>query len=427
MPKRHRAPSTTATAVEPVVAPTAGMGMGNQAMIAQMQAANRVPLPHEVPDSLLLSVMEAPKTPEKAERSEVPYSDLPAALRSVADDSFGDPSRWYHGLSKTERADTVDVYNRLVGAGLWGHVKSLRGVKKGEADAFGMGVQGKTPSIELEVYDEVAFRKAVAASGRFGKDGPIMGLAHRGQSSYREASSEDGTSNEDGMHISVGPGTNIDAHIDRISPVGEPDAKGRSRPIGGRMLGHGTRELVPDIVRGVFGIPGFTPLQTSGEVAANDPSAPNLADAYDTPLMGALRFELPARSKAPKQLPSAPRTTRGTALDPGASTGVDAAVAGMSGNLVPPGAKDAGSYADTTTAAHEMARRMVKATAAGDGLISFNPGALYGTLNAADRQRMLDATRDIARAVRASLGDRADGILGVRVTVGDRTEVIPLD
>lgn len=436
-----------------------GSVFGIPASLLPGQATSRVPLPREIPDEVLERATakgkgkgEPKEAPQPAERSEVPYSDLPAAFRRVADGSFKDSSRWYHGLSALERSDTIDVYNRLVAAGLWGEVVKIRRVVPGEANVnlgfITLGVSGNTVSVELEVEDSRRFSRAVMDSGAFGKDGPIMGAAHAGQDSFRESSSDDGFSNEGGAHVAVGNHGEADVHIDRISPVGRPDAHGNSQAIGPRMLGHGTLELIPGILRGLTGIPGLTPLQNNGGAERNDPTDRPYEDPISGPffapgewsllgivpkLLGTLgartqlRYEWPAKPGRPQQLEKGPVNSTGTPISAGETQAIDAAVSGLAGKLIPPYASETGEYNDTSVTAQEFARRMVDAQAAGKLAISFDHGPAYKDLTDPSRVSLEQATRDIAIAVRAALGEKAASILYVSVSfAGGRKTLIEL-
>ena len=485
--KQHRTATSDSDHSDTAPAPAAATSLGNQALLALMASEEappagvlqslgalglipagliptgngppaRIPLPHEIPDEVLEraapgpgAAPDAPK-PERAERAEVPFGDLPAAFRGVAGASFDDPSRWYHGLLPVERADTIDIYNRLVAAGLWGQVTRLRAVAAPEADLdlgiVRLGVRGRTVSVAFEVADGPAFSAAIARSGRFGKDGPVMGAAHAGQDSFRQASSEDGTAAEDGMHVSVGPGNRADAHVDRISPVGRPDAQGQGRPVSPRMLGHGVEELIPDLVRGVFGVPGVTPLQTDGSVRRADPTdtpyeapthGPFIAPPIGIPLIGdalrglwtagartSLRFEFPAGPQRITPLPAGSKNTTGAPMEGSEVARIDGAVRGLRGTLAPPG-RDEGDYNDTAVVARELARRMVAAAASGDRFVDFDHGPMYAELSAAERCAIGTATREIAAAVRSQLGDRGASVLRIRVGFGGgRAEIFEL-
>ena len=48
-------------------------------------------------------------------------------------------------------------------------------------------------------------------------DGSVLGSMHKGQRSLREWS-DDMTS----LHVSVGPGNNFDAHVDKVTPTNKP-------------------------------------------------------------------------------------------------------------------------------------------------------------------------------------------------------------
>jgi hypothetical protein len=164
------------------------------------------------------------------------YEKLPKDLKSKMS-----PEVWK--TIKGQRAKLFTIYMRLREYGAWDAVSAVTGIKEQ------LPPHGKLGAVEFGIYGTggVAFEEkklgGVAAilvnTGHFGQDNKIMALWHTGQKSYREWRKEqitpagvlDESIHEWGqkvppppssMHISMGPGTLFDAHIDRISPVNKP-------------------------------------------------------------------------------------------------------------------------------------------------------------------------------------------------------------
>jgi len=95
-------------------------------------------------------------------------------------------------------------------------------------------------------------------------DTDVGGMLHRGSTSVREISTGDS------LHLSLGTGNSVSAHIDAISPVDGREAGGRCRYEATRASAHIGREVVPLAIPGLqifpeprptFGLPerGLTP------------------------------------------------------------------------------------------------------------------------------------------------------------------------
>jgi hypothetical protein len=158
------------------------------------------------------------------------YQNLPEALRKVMPESV------WQDLSKGERVHLAAIYNRMQTYGLWDHVSKVVGVKeRPEADAHvpGVGdfaVEGSSGAFLFETAAPDALYEGIFAAG-FGTDTGIEGSSHAGQTSTRESTSGQHTAEvaaPDGLHISLGPGNQFDAHVDRISPT-NPAQGGRTQ------------------------------------------------------------------------------------------------------------------------------------------------------------------------------------------------------
>jgi hypothetical protein len=194
--------------------------------------------------------------PERAERSDVTsWNSLPRALKEVLERSWGEAGAFsrYRAQSDEARSFLIGWYNRMVGYGLWGHVRTVKMVEPGEKPAklgpIQLHVQGLSASVVFEVYDGRALRDDMLRSEKFGKDVGAQGLLHLGQTSMREWT----TTTTDGLHLSIGGGTEADAHIDKKSPTNKPHA-GESQMDWVRGWEHHWQEVWPEFIRKA---PGF--------------------------------------------------------------------------------------------------------------------------------------------------------------------------
>lgn len=190
------------------------------------------------------------KDAEHATRSDATsYESQPEALREIIERSQKEAAAsWFSRLSDEARSNLVYTYNRMVAYGIWGHVRVIRSVEAGEKPVnlgpLQLHVAGKSQSIAFEVYDGKAIRDTMLNSGHFGKDvGPAKAL-HPGQTSMREWSTE----TADGLHLSIGLGTEADAHIDKRSPTNRPEAQTGQMDLV-RSLEHHWQEVWPEFLR----------------------------------------------------------------------------------------------------------------------------------------------------------------------------------
>jgi len=189
--------------------------------------------------------------PERATRSDATsYESQPDALREVLERSFGESAgMWFSRLSDADRSNLTYTYNRMVEHGLWEHVRVIRRVEAAEKPAtlgpVTLHVAGKSASVLFEVYDGKALRDTMLADGeRFGTDSGPMGALHPGQTSMREFSRK----TTDGLHLSIGMGTDADAHIDKKSPTTRPKAQTTQADLV-RSLEHHWQEVWPEFLR----------------------------------------------------------------------------------------------------------------------------------------------------------------------------------
>lgn len=192
--------------------------------------------------------------PEYATRSDATsYESQPEALREIIERSQGElASSWFSRLSDEARSNLVHMYNRMLVYGVWGHVRVIKSVEAGERPVnlglLKLHVAGKSQSVVFEIYDGKALREALIHSGHFGKDTGPFGVFHSGQTSMREWRME----TVDGLHLSIGMGTEADAHIDKRSPTNRPKgAIGQFDFV--RSVEHHWQELWPEFGRNIPG------------------------------------------------------------------------------------------------------------------------------------------------------------------------------
>ena len=178
------------------------------------------------------------------------YESQPDALREVLERSFGESAgMWFSRLSDADRSNLTYTYNRMVDHGLWEHVRVIKRVEAAEKPAtlgpVTLYVAGKSASVLFEVYDGKALRDSMLADGeRFGVDSGPMGALHPGQDSMREFSRK----TTDGLHLSIGMGTDADAHIDKKSPTTRPKGQTTQADLV-RSLEHHWQEVWPEFLR----------------------------------------------------------------------------------------------------------------------------------------------------------------------------------
>ena len=179
------------------------------------------------------------------------WAALPDALREVLARSWGENAegQWSVGTSDRHRAYITRIYNRMLDYDLWEHVRYVRKVQEGEKPVDLGFTQlrvagGTSDSLLFEVYDGQALRDKMLDGRTFSKDGTFTGLAHRGQDSLREYT----VKTRDGIHISIGDSTKVDAHIDERSPTNPPQGIWTDVDIV-KGLEHHWLELWPEYIR----------------------------------------------------------------------------------------------------------------------------------------------------------------------------------
>ena len=172
------------------------------------------------------------------------FDKQPPDLQRVLAASFMGPATWLQ-LDSERRFALTSIFNRMCSYGVWCHVSTVLKIDPGEAkvaDIF--TVPGSTPSVHFMSPTGNMLLGALMATGRFCQATGAGASQHPGQSTLREIS------RSDSLHISIGPGDQFDAHIDRYSPVIEhPGSSFCPNDPSPAALGHISRELVPAIVR----------------------------------------------------------------------------------------------------------------------------------------------------------------------------------
>lgn len=171
------------------------------------------------------------------------HSQLPSDLKSKISQKV------WQALPEGQRSTLIASYQQFKRAGVWDEVTRVTGEKeKREAPTKLPGgleadVAGNSGAIQYQIKDPKKFvEKLTLANPEFGVDGGLMGAMHSGQISIREAGPP--TS----LHVSVGPGNKMDAHIDRENPVNHPK-NGQTQMNVLRGVRHWAREVLPEMIR----------------------------------------------------------------------------------------------------------------------------------------------------------------------------------
>jgi hypothetical protein len=183
------------------------------------------------------------------------FDKQPAELQRVLTKSSKDPAGCLGKLHPESCLALASIFNRMCRYRLWSHVDVVVKIVPGEAPLRAAGhtiaVPRSTPSVYFLSPSGKALCQALMATGRFCIGRGIGASQHPHQTTLREISGSDS------LHISIGPGNQFDAHIDRYSPVPEhPGSSFCSNRPSPSALRHIGRELVPEIVRKKTGIPG---------------------------------------------------------------------------------------------------------------------------------------------------------------------------
>ncbi len=181
--------------------------------------------------------------------SKVGYDRLPSDLKNTMAETV------WRDLEPKQRDTLISTYSRLKSWGVWDEVKQVKGELNPTEPQVHVGgvtfdVPGNTGGVIFEAKDGKRFTNRLLQTGHFGVDKGIVGSLHQGQASTREWTDDPGS-----LHVSVGPGNQFDAHLDKVSAVGRP-SRGETQitPEGG--FDHQRRELWPEMIRDAIGLPG---------------------------------------------------------------------------------------------------------------------------------------------------------------------------
>jgi HAD superfamily hydrolase (TIGR01490 family) len=118
--------------------------------------------------------------------------------------------------------------------------------------------------------DPVALLRELEESGRFRRDTRLGAIFHRGQVSLREVSPTHS------LHITVGKGNKVTAHVDRYSPLAVNQPEQLARYALHRVAAHNAAGIVGELARL---IPGRARARRRGCATAKPPGAPDAGTA----------------------------------------------------------------------------------------------------------------------------------------------------
>jgi outer membrane protein OmpA-like peptidoglycan-associated protein len=379
------------------------------------------------------------------------FDKQPPDLRLVLIKSRGtkdDAAEWFEQLDSESRMAVTQIFSRLCQFGVWCHTRYIVRIAPAEAPVLLadriFNVPGRTASVYFMSPSGNALIQALMATGRFCMAQGAGASQHRGQTTLREISGSDS------LHISIGPGDQFDAHIDKYSPVPEhPGGSFCSNDPTPAAVGHIGRELVPEKVREglqVLGlhIPGPPGVQVFPDLPVGVPAPPGAVGSEPVPEVIRLTLRGPVKDR--KQTSNAEalpagierlladeipkRFPRNALVPPGAERTLAAAT--RAADQAGPGEEAALLAARETAREHlesfaddahyfaqDMGRRMDQARRSGRPDFAVQLGESYAKLTPDDRKYILGQIRDIARNVRVLLAERAAGVHKIWVAFGD--------
>ncbi|HEV2860039.1 MAG TPA: DUF4157 domain-containing protein [Pyrinomonadaceae bacterium] len=354
------------------------------------------------------------------------FDSLPGPLKEVLQKSFDWPDAFWAGLEPRQKTGLSEAYNRLSALGLWKHVARIRGEHdKPERKAFGgrAMVAGSAGGIGFEAHDATALEMGLFETGKFGLDPWWAALLHRGQDSFREFNTEDGS-----LHISVGPGNHFDTHIDQVGAVNKPEGnKGKFDPE--RSIKHHTREVWPEFIRKGTGIPGVivgagpTLSDIRNEPGPYDDKVPPTPFKGENDILGSVNIVAhPIPKEKPRSVAHAGPEAGTARVDPEVMARAEAAGAGAATayDLMPnPVGSDPDDFADPATIASSLAGRITKAARDGRLTAELDLGSNYSKATAAERKSIAEAVGRIGVAVAAQLPQETHEVRSLRVHFGD--------
>jgi hypothetical protein len=241
------------------------------------------------------------------------------------------------------------------------------------------------------------------ASGHFGEDGSIVGALHKGQTSLREWSG-----GSTSLHISVGPGNQFDAHIDKVSPVNKPvDGKTQIDPVKGKQ--HWENEVLPEKIRDKTGLP----IKIKGSIEENKKGK------YGAEVKVGVEVEL----RGPVDKQKKPLVPKPVAPNP-APQDVQVRIAQRVGRTKHHFPISVGTRPDEVPVAKAVATYMAaEMLQAGKNRGSSIQMDLPYYLNKQDdHDAVLDMMQEIGQIVRSELGPPADEVTRLTVTFGSNRQ-----
>lgn len=173
-----------------------------------------------------------------------PFGDEPTEMRQVLEASFAagkfgcangtSAADCYGRLDAGARLILKSLYNRLTRFGLWSYISYAWGIWTRDSGGA-----------QFVVKDSAKFLSALVSDPRFCLDTPLGGLLHKGSTSVREIS------DSDSLHLSLGSGNSVSAHIDKISPAIGREASFRCRYDPIASAAHLGREVMPSKIPGL--------------------------------------------------------------------------------------------------------------------------------------------------------------------------------
>ena len=100
--------------------------------------------------------------------------------------------------------------------------------------------------------DPEALVRELEATGRFRRDTPLGGMFHRGEISLREVAPTHS------LHITLGRGNRVSAHVDRYSPLARTQPESGAKYSMARVAAHNVAGIASDLVR-ILPRPRFRP------------------------------------------------------------------------------------------------------------------------------------------------------------------------
>lgn len=150
-------------------------------------------------------------------------TDSPEPPPSPPPDPLAEPV----GVGATPQA----ICDRLEALGLSAHVRQLAGSAPNSRNA------------RFTVDDPDALLRDLERTGRFRRDTRLGAIFHPGQVSLREVAPANS------LHISIGDGNRVSAHIDRYSPLSSNQPDGRCRYSLPRIAAHNLSGMAADVAR----------------------------------------------------------------------------------------------------------------------------------------------------------------------------------